>query len=100
MCIRDSVLVAYELFRGVPRSSPKRKSQIKELELLLEKFSRKSVFNSHAVMAARLFQYSKGAIDPILAAQCIDGEYTLVTSNVEDFKRVPKLKIAELKISP
>jgi len=91
-----SVLVVYELFRGIPKAASKRKSQIKVIESLLEKFTQKSVFHAQAMTAARIFQYSKGAIDPILAAQCIDGGYTMVTANLQDFERVPGLKIAQL----
>jgi len=90
-----SVLVVYELYRGLPQTSPKLKSQVSEIESLLEKFTRKSVFHAHAMSAARLFRFSKGAIDPILAAQCLEGGYTLVTTNVQDFERVPGLKITQ-----
>jgi len=55
-----------------------------------------SVYHAKAMTAARIFQYSKGAIDPLLAAQCIDGGYTMVTANLQDFERVPGLKIAQL----
>jgi predicted nucleic acid-binding protein len=72
-----SVLVVYELYRGLPQASPKLKAQVSEIESLLEKFTRKSVFHAQAMAAARLFRYSKGAIDPILAAQCFEGAIPL-----------------------
>ncbi len=45
------------------------------------------------MMAAKLHRYSKGSIDPLLAAQCLDGDFTMVTTNRQDFERVPELRI-------
>jgi len=88
-----SVLVAYELYRGVHPNSSTRKSQIKELELTLERFSLKPVHEAQAMHGAKAFYHSAGAIDPILAAQCVDGGFTLVTFNQKHFERVPGIKI-------
>ncbi len=91
-----SVLVAYELYRGIPPSATKRKAQIQVIETSLKKFTLKPVYEAHAMTAARLYQYSKGTIDPLLAAQCVDGDYILVTTNRKDFERVPGLRIVQL----
>ena len=91
-----SVLVAYELFRGIPLSAARRKAQTQVLNELLDKFTRKSVFEAHALAAARVHRFSRGAIDPILAAQCVDGGFTLVTTNRQDFERVPDIKLYDL----
>lgn len=91
-----SVLVAYELYRGVPLLSNKRKSQARTIDMLLERFTLKAVFEAHAMAAAKLYRYSKGQIDPILAAQCVEGGFTLVTANRKDFERVPGLRLARL----
>lgn len=91
-----SVLVAYELFRGIPLSASRRKTQTQILDELLEKFTRKSVFEAQAMAAAKVHRYSRGAIDPILAAQCVDGGFTLVTTNRQDFERVPGIKLYDL----
>jgi predicted nucleic acid-binding protein len=88
-----SVLVVYELYRGVPLSHSKRKSQIQVLDTWLSTFTLKPVHEAHAMMAAKLHRYSKGSIDPLLAAQCLDGDFTMVTTNRQDFERVPELRI-------
>lgn len=91
-----SVLVAYELYRGVPLSPSRRKTQIQVINEMLTVFTLKPVYEAHAMAAAKLHRYSKGAIDPLLAAQCLDGNYTMVTTNREDFKRVPGLRLFDL----
>lgn len=91
-----SVLVAYELFRGIPASSGKAKAQIRELDNLLYGFTLKPVHTAHAMTGAKLFRQSKGFNDPILAAQCVDGGFVMVTKNRKDFERVPGIKLADL----
>lgn len=88
-----SVLVAYECYRGIPQSNSKRKAQVRELDALFSFFTIKAIYRAQAMEGARLCQYSKGAIDPILAAQCVDGGYTMVTVNRKDFERVPRLRL-------
>ena len=91
-----SVLVAYECYRGIPLSNARRKSQMQALGTLFGFFSLKSVFEAQAMAGARLFRYSAGAIDPILAAQCVEGGYTMVTINTIHFKRVPGIRLFDL----
>lgn len=93
-----SVLVAYELYRGVAAESNRRKVQIQILDAMLADFTLKPVHAAQAMAGARVFRekQSKGAIDPILAAQCVDGGYWMVTANRGDFERVPGIKLAEL----
>ena len=78
-----SVRLAYECYRGIPLSTARRKSQICDLQTLFEFFTLKSVFEAQAMAGARLFTYSASAIDPILAAQCLDGGCTMVTINTK-----------------
>ena len=93
-----SVLVAYELFRGIAPHTSKRKSQFQNIEQLLDYFTVKPVTEAHAMEAAKIFRNkaSKGAIDPILAAQCIEGRFRMVTLNVKDFEDVDGIKFAPL----
>lgn len=91
-----SVLVVYELYRGVHPDSSTRKSQIQQLDIALSRFSIKPVHEAHAMLAAKCFHSSKGKIDPILAAQCLDGGFMLVTTNRQDFERVPGIKLYDL----
>lgn len=91
-----SVLVAYELYRGIPLSYSRRKSQTQALNEILADFTLKPVHEAVAMHAAKLHRFSKGDIDPVLAAQCIDGGYTLVTVNEKDFVRVPGIRLAKL----
>ncbi|MBK7005832.1 MAG: type II toxin-antitoxin system VapC family toxin [Burkholderiales bacterium] len=88
-----SVLVAYELYRGVHPASRTRKAQLRELDAILGYFSLKPVYEAQAMLASKVHYKSKGSIDPILAAQCLDGGYTLVTMNVKDFERVPGIRL-------
>ena len=88
-----SVLVAYELYRGVHPESRTRKAQIRELDATLDYFSLKPVYEAQAMLGAKVHHQSKGSIDPLLAAQCVDGDYILVTTNQRDFERVPGIKI-------
>jgi predicted nucleic acid-binding protein len=57
-----SVLVAYELYRGVHPESSTRKSQIKELELTLARFSLKPVHEAIAMQAAKAFSIQPGRL--------------------------------------
>lgn len=92
-----SVLVAYELYRGIPLSASRRKKQVQVLELALAEFTLKPVHEAPAMMASRIHGlFSKGRIDPILAAQCVDGGYLMVTTNTQDFSRVPGIRMAML----
>lgn len=91
-----SVLVAYGLYRGVHPNSTRRKSPLKELNAALEDFTLKPVHEAQAINAARFYYDSKGDIDPILAAQCVDGGFTLVTTNPKDFERVPGIRMHAL----
>ena len=95
-----SVLVACECYRGIPLSSAKRKSQMRVLNALLEFFALNPVYEAQAMAGARLFRYSAGAIAPILAAQCIDGNYTMVTIDTRHFINVPAIKIATQQAAP
>lgn len=94
----SSVLVAYELYRGVPLSSTKRRSQLKAISIVLDGFALKPVHEAHAMAAAKLYQHSKGKLDPLLAAQCVDGGFIMVTTNRRDFERVPGLRLATLSV--
>lgn len=91
-----SVLVAYELYRGVPLSDSRRKSQTRALDLLLAGFTLKPVHEAVAMHAAKVHRFSAGAIDPILAAQSIDGGCIMVTTNEKHFVRVPGIRLAKL----
>lgn len=93
-----SVLVAYELYRGVPPEASKRKSQLRLIATLLEKFTLKPVHEAQAMAAARIYHYSKGKLDPLLAAQCVDGGFIMVTTNRRDFERAPGLRLATLSV--
>jgi predicted nucleic acid-binding protein len=91
-----SVLVAYELFKGIPLRESKRKTQIQITNLLLKDFTLKPVYERAAMAGAALFRHSAGEIDPILAAQSIEGGFTFVTKNIKHFDRVPGIKIHPL----
>lgn len=88
-----SVLVAYELLRGIPALYERRKFQEQAIEALLHKFTRKAVTNAHALAGAKAYHYSAGDVDPILAAQAVDGNFVMVTVNLKHFRRVPGLKL-------
>lgn len=88
--------MAYGLYRGVHPNSTRRKSPLKELNAALEDFTLKPVHEAQAINAARFYYDSKGDIDPILAAQCVDGGFTLVTTNPKDFERVPGIRMHAL----
>ena len=66
------------------------------LELALAEFTLKPVHEGAAMAGARLHRFSSGAIDPILAAQCVEGGFTMVTDNKRDFERVPGIRLARL----
>ena len=83
-----SVLVAYELYRGVHPNSRTRKSQLTQLNLALSRFALKPVYEAHTMQAAKNFQWSAGDIDPILAARCVDGNFVRVTFNQIRFAKM------------
>lgn len=91
-----SVLVAYELYRGIPALPERRKYQERIIKTLSEKFTHKSVTYAHAMRASNAFRYSDGDIDPLIAAQAIDGDYTLVTLNRKHFERIPGIRLHTL----
>ena len=88
-----SVLVAYELYRGISPRNAKHVTQRRILDALLAGFTIKSLTNAQAMAAARLYQYSKGFADSLIGAQCIEGGFDLVTTNVQDFERMPEIRI-------
>jgi predicted nucleic acid-binding protein len=88
-----SVLVAYELYRGVHPDSKTRKSQLRDIELMLSRFSLKPVSEAHAMQGAKAFYKSAGDIDPILGAQCVDGGFLMVTFNLRHFVNIPGIQI-------
>ena len=90
-----SGLVAYELYRGVSPKSKTRKAQIKNLELMLKRFSLRPVYEAHAMQGAKNYHLSAGDIDPLLAAQCVDGGFIMVTFNQNDFEGVKNIEIHE-----
>ncbi len=91
-----SVIVAYELYRGISPDRSNGRTQRLYLDKLLKEFTVKAVTNSHAMHAAKLFRYSKGFGDPLIGAQCIEGSFVLVTTNDQDFDRMPNIRLATL----
>ncbi len=89
-----SVLVAYELYRGISPGQTKARAQRLALDRLLADFNVKPLTNAHAMSGAKLHRYSRGFADPLLGAQCLDGGFILVTTNPSDFGRMPGIQLA------
>ncbi len=70
----------------------------KSLDEWMKQFTVKPVTLAHALSAAHIFrrQASKGRADPIIAAQAVEGGYQMVTTNRQDFERVPGLNLVDL----
>lgn len=88
-----SVLVAYELYRGISPKGQKAAAQRKALDVLLSGFSVKPLTNSQAMDGARLYRYTKGFADALIGSQCLEGDFWMVTDNTIDFERMPGIKV-------
>lgn len=93
-----SVLVIYELMRGAPSPSARGGAQVHLIGELTDRMTAKPITRAHGLKAAELFRkgYTRGAVDPLIAAQCLEGGFHLVTTNRQDFERVPGLQLVEL----
>ena len=92
----SSVLVAYELYRGISLNQPKGRAQRLYLDKILTEFSVKPLSNANAMAGARLYRHSKGFADSLIGAQCLEGGFFLVTTNASDFARMPGIRLARL----
>ena len=97
--IRLSALVVAELEYGAAKSaSAKQQRRVTELasSLPFEPFSREDTLN-YARLRAFLERRGQmiGPIDTLIAAQALRLGATVVTHNLTEFKRVPKLKVAD-----
>jgi len=98
-----SVITASELLHGVwrARESAIRSRRAAFVEGLLERFPLLpidlTIARIHAQLWAELESkgVSVGPHDSWVAASCIAHGYTLVTSDVEDFKRIPGLSVEQ-----
>ena len=101
--IRLSALVVAELEFGATKSaSSKQQRRVTELvsRLPFEPFSREDTL-AYAKLRTHLERRGEviGSIDMLIAAQALRLGATIVTHNVAEFKRVPKLKIVDWQTS-
>ena len=95
-----SSLVVHELYQGV-FSSQRVSEQSARVAKLIEVFQREAWTAADAVRAASLRADLKrsgtpiGPIDVLIAGQALERGWTLVTSNVKEFERVPGLAIQD-----
>ena len=95
-----SSLVVHELYQGV-FSSQRVSEQSARVAKLIEVFQREAWTAADAVRAASLRAHLKrsgtpiGPIDVLIAGQALERGWTLVTSNVKEFERVPGLAIQD-----
>lgn len=95
-----SSLVVHELYLGA-FSSQRVSEQSARVTALLEIFQREAWTSADAVRAASLRSDLKksgtpiGPIDVLIAGQALERGWTLVTSNIKEFERVPSLALED-----
>lgn len=95
-----SSLVVHELYQGVFASSHPAE-QSSRVALLIDIFQREAWSVDDAVRSAVLRVHLKqagrpiGPIDVLIAGQALERGWTLVTSNIKEFERVPGLALED-----
>lgn len=97
--IRLSALVVAELEYGAAKSkSPRQRERVNRLvsKLPFEPFQREDTLN-YATLRSHLERKGQviGPVDMLIAAQGLRLGATIVTHNLAEFKRVPKLKVVD-----
>ncbi len=94
-----SILTVYELRVGIEKSTLRKSEKIRDLNALLDLLKVAPFSNSEAAEAAQIrAELEKkgtpiGAIDYLIAGVARCHDWTLVTGNSREFKRVKNLKV-------
>ena len=97
--IRISILTVYELELGLQKATLQKQKKRKALDDLLELFAVAPFELLQAVEAAKIrAELEKvgtpiGSIDYLIAATARANQWTLVTGNISEFRRVKQLKV-------
>ena len=98
-------IAAHELLYGAAISR-RREAETQTASLLLDQLTVAEFTREDALAAADLrhrlrgFGQSIGAFDTLIAAQCLDRGWTMVTGNVQEFARVPGLSVIDWTSRP